>query len=353
MEKILCSFSNPYVIIGCGGNIFDATTPKEVTVLKVKQKISNNLLLKILRYILLEIKISFNIIKISNRVNLAIFFMEADAILPVLTSKVLGLKVIRILPSSISLKMAESHNNIFYKLIHCVNNVAYFFSDKIILYSSNLISEWNLEKFSSKIIIANRHFLDFSQFKSNVIFSQRNNFIGYIGRFSEEKGVMNFVESIPLILKQKPFLNFLLIGGGNLTDNIKGYISEKGLEDKVELTGWVSHENLPKYLNSLKLLVIPSFTEGLPNIMLEAIACGTPVLATPVGAISDVIRDGETGFIMGTNSPDCISKNIIRALEHPQLENIIRNARELIVKEYTYEAAVQRYVKIIGNLKEG
>ena len=59
-------------------------------------------------------------------------------------------------------------------------------------------------------------------------------------------------------------------------------------------------------------------------------ACGTPVLGTPVGLMSDMINDGETGFIMENNSPECIAENIIRALNHPNLEQIAQNARELV-----------------------
>ena len=76
-------------------------------------------------------------------------------------------------------------------------------------------------------------------------------------------------------------------------------------------------------------------------------ACDTPVLATPVGGIPDVIKDGETGFIMENNSPECIAENEIRALEHPELEKIVKNARNLVEEEFTYEAAVERYKKIL------
>ena len=79
-------------------------------------------------------------------------------------------------------------------------------------------------------------------------------------------------------------------------------------------------------------------------------ACGTPVLATPVGAIPDVIKDGVTGFIMKDNSPECIAENVIRALEHPNLDEIVKNARELIEKDFTYEAAGERYRKILGSI---
>ena len=78
--------------------------------------------------------------------------------------------------------------------------------------------------------------------------------------------------------------------------------------------------------------------------------CGTPVLATSVGGVPDLIKDDETGFIMEGNSPECIARNVIRALEHPKLEKIVKNARELVEKEFTYEAAVEKYRKILGSI---
>ncbi len=78
--------------------------------------------------------------------------------------------------------------------------------------------------------------------------------------------------------------------------------------------------------------------------------CGTPVLATSVGGIPDLIKDGKIGFIMKDKSPECIAKNVMRALEHPNLERIVENARALVEQEFTYEAAGERYRKILGSI---
>jgi len=161
---------------------------------------------------------------------------------------------------------------------------------------------------------------------------------------------LNFVKAIPEILNERDDLEFLIGGDGQLRDEIEKYINEKNLNDKVKLVGWIPHGNLPDHLNELKLLVLPSYTEGLPNIMLEAMACSTPVLATPVGGVPDVIKDGETGFIMENNSPEHIARNVIRALNHPNQEKIAENARALVEMEFTYEKAVEKYRKILDDL---
>jgi glycosyltransferase involved in cell wall biosynthesis len=70
--------------------------------------------------------------------------------------------------------------------------------------------------------------------------------------------------------------------------------------------------------------------------------CGTVVLATPVGGVPDLIKDGETGFILENNTPECIASNVIRALSHPNLGGIAGNARRLIEQEYGRDAMVEK-----------
>jgi glycosyltransferase involved in cell wall biosynthesis len=150
-------------------------------------------------------------------------------------------------------------------------------------------------------------------------------------------------------LKKQSDISLLIGGDGQLRSDVENYLREKNL-DNVNLVGWIPHEKLPNYLNQLKLIVLPSYTEGLPNIMLEAMACGTPVLATPVGSMVDVIKDCETGFIMENNSPECITNNVIRALEYPDIDIVAKNAKEFVMKEFTFERTFVTYKKILDRI---
>ena len=340
--------SDLYVITGNEGDVA-CRNRKEVHGYSIEyNKPKTQIIARIFNYIYLQLRISYRLMKLTRNVDICVFFMAEGLLLPVLTSRLLGKPAILSLAASLP-KMIEANKDISLRsrIPTFLEIINYSLSNRIIVYSPNLIKEWDLEKYRNKICIAHEHFIDFDKFKIKKQPAERDNLVGYIGRLSEEKGTLNFVKAIPEISKEKDDLEFLVGGDGQLCDKIKKHLYENNLNDKVNLAGWIPHDKLPDYLNKLKLVVLPSYTEGLPNIMLEAMACGTPVLATPVGAIPDVIKDGETGFILENNSPECIAENVIRVLNHPSLDEIVKNARELVEKEFTYEATVERYKKAL------
>jgi glycosyltransferase involved in cell wall biosynthesis len=338
-----------YVITGAAGMNLPSDEKANTYIVEIPYKYRTNLYIRAFFHFLMQIRISWKIIKLRNKVDSWIYFLDSQALLlPVLTTKLLRKKIIFALAAS--LKSDKARTTSLNKILIYSEDFTNRFADKIVVYSPNIVSQWSLEKYKRKIGFAHEHYIDSTKFGISKSLKDRDNLVGYVGRLSEEKGILNFVKSIPEVFGKRHDLDFLIAGDGHLRSKIEKDLSENNLLTKVKLTGWVAHENLPQIFNELKLIVLPSDTEGLPNIMLEAMACGTPVLATQVGAIPDFVKDGITGFVMENNSPECIAKNITRALSHPNLEQIAKAGRKLIEEEFTRDKAIAKYHAVLKEL---
>lgn len=316
----------------------------------ISHKVTHFFLSRIFFYMVTQIKISWCIQKLHKNVDFFIFFIGGDTlVLPALTARLFRKKVI-ILVAGSSIQTLKLKNDRLSSGLAILQFITLVFADKIILYSNNLIADYNLKRWDKKIIIAHEHFIPTDIFAITLPLPNRSSCVGYIGRMNAEKGVQNFVKALPAVLHDHKDLQVFIGGEGPLKQKITTLLEKEELLACTHLKSWVPHEDLPKYLNGIRLLVIPSYTEGLPNIMLEAMACGTPVLATPVGAIPDVIQDGKTGFILDDNSPDGITRGVKRALNSPDLERIAVNGRKIIEERYTFNKTVERWRKILEKL---
>ena len=349
---ILSQFSDLYVITGNGAEVlFEKNRGKSnIHVRFVNYPIESNVFLKVIRYVYGQLRYSYHIFRHSKDAEKWIFFTGGERmVLPIVTAHFLKKPVLLYMPGS-AVRDGKFSKDPFLKMTEILSAITQNIADRIILYSPALITEWNLEKYRHKILIAHRHFLDFNTFTVTTPLASRPPLIGYIGRLSGEKGVQHFIEALPTILNDRQDLRVLIGGDGELKDSIVATLQDEGFTARVDLPGWIPHDDLPGYLNQLRLLVLPSYTEGLPNIMLEAMACGTPVLATPVGAIPDVIVDGMTGFIMEDNHPECIAENVVRALNSPDLEKIAEAGRRFVGENFTFERVVERWKEVLEEL---
>jgi len=300
-------------------------------------------ILQAIKIIIIQMKICYFLIKISKKIETIFFFQGgANLLFIVLMAKILKKNIV-----VSAIDPSRGYKKPFHLLL--IEDVIFHLADRIVVESRSAKDFLGLSKYGKKVLDEGARYMDINFLKVENNLRNRKNLVGYIGRLNESKGVMNFVKAIPLILKANENVEFLVGGNGPLSPKINEYLESKSLHDKVKLTGWIPRNEFTKYLNKLKLLILPSYCEGLPTIVLEAMACGTPVLATPVGGIPDVIKDGKTGFIIGDNSPEGIAENVIRALNSQNLNEITKNARKLIDTNYNYEAAVKRYRKMFNN----
>jgi len=303
---------------------------------------------RIFNLIVIQLHISFLIFKTRKKIDCFIFFIGGDTLaLPMFVARILRKKVFILFAGS-TIKTLKSKNDPLGYGLKILRYITCSYADKLILYADCLIKDYSLERWIRKIRIAYNHFIDFDKFNIKKEYPLREWIVGFIGRFDEEKGILQLLHAVPDIVDKKPDIKFLFIGDGEHRNSIEHYISDNNLSGKIILPGWISHELIPDYLNQLKLLVIPSYTEGLPNIMLEAMACGTPVLATSVGAIPTVIINEETGFIMENNSSKCIAANVIRILDSSTIEKIAKNARLYVEENFTFEYAIARIKEVLN-----
>jgi len=321
--------------------------------MKVTHRVSSKLLMRIVNYVHTQLKILRCVIVASGGADLFVFSIGGeDLILPVLALKLLRKKII-LMPGGIATKDYSVRKDPLAKFISLLVSINPSLADRLVLYSSRLIQEEIFARYKSKILIAHRHFIDFSKFVVKKKINDRSSIVGYIGRLSEEKGVLNFINAIILVLKERKDVSFMLCGNGSLSDEIRSLIRNEDVEAHVKLRGWVPHDDVPQYLNELKLVILPSFTEGLPNILLEAMACGTPVLATSVGAIPDVVIEGKTGFLLKSTRPEHIAERIIGLYAHPNLmEKVSEDAYTFVREKFRYEKTLDLWRGILKELYE-
>jgi glycosyltransferase involved in cell wall biosynthesis len=208
-----------------------------------------------------------------------------------------------------------------------------------------------LERFKRKIFPYGALYVN-NGFKVTKPLEKRGSIIGYIGALTQQKGIIQLLLAMNIIKKTN--VRLFIIGDGPLKNQLRAMIKGFSLGGRVLLLGTVPYPHLPHYLNEMKLLVLPSLCgEGLPNVILEAMACGTPVLATSVGGIPDVIKDNETGFILASTESSKAAEKIdeILAKDPRELQKIVNNALKFINVNYRLRDAIKRYKLISKYLK--
>lgn len=309
----------------------------------------------IIQLILTDMKFAYRLLRVSGEIDAVIFFVAMTFPLTMLLAKLLRKRIIFIVTGS-ARRSAEKvpMRDLFGigafivpRIVGAIEKMNYFLSDKIVVELEDTIPWLGIDKYKHKVSIG-RFLIDTDLFKIERPYNTRENVVGYIGSLIHSKGIMNLSKAIPLVLESRKDIKFLIGGGGPLFPDIEKEMKGNGSADRVTLLEWIPHEEVQHYLNQLKLLVMPSYTEGgVQAIALEAMACGTPVLTTPVGGITELIKDGKNGFILDGDSPRLIAKKITQALEHPNLSEIRENAYNLVREEYSYEAVVERYREIL------
>lgn len=170
--------------------------------------------------------------------------------------------------------------------------------------------------------------------------------VGMVANLDREvKGGRWFVEAVPGVLERVPSARFLVVGLGGDAPEIRDRLGELGVADRVVLTGF--RNDVGDCYRIMDVSVLTSLSEGLSITLLESMACGLPVVATRVGGNSDVVVDGETGFLVPPRDPEAWAGGVVRLLESPDLRARMGDAGRSRVREaFSLDLATERYLEV-------
>lgn len=177
--------------------------------------------------------------------------------------------------------------------------------------------------------------------------SEHAKVICFVGRFSPQKGIAVLVEVMRVMLPATKDVVFLIVGDGPLRPQLEMCANEFGAQ--VILAG--PQRDVHSFYIASDVLLLPSCTEGLPMVLIEAFAYGLPAVASDVGGVSEVLRDGYSGFLCRSNDAKTMSQRLRQILEDDALRlQLGVNARETAVARYSLSAMVEATYQLYRSL---
>ncbi|MGH1438525.1 MAG: glycosyltransferase family 4 protein [Cellvibrionaceae bacterium] len=170
----------------------------------------------------------------------------------------------------------------------------------------------------------------------------------YVGRLSAEKGVPVLFDSLKLLQSKNYEFELTLLGDGDARQQLEAAAIEYGIKDKVKFAGFVDQKTIAETLNSSDIFVLPSFAEGIPVALMEAMAMGVPVITTYVGGIAELVIDKVTGQMVYPSDKEGLADAIAYYIDNPDAcQAISKNARDKVVAEFNIDDQVDKLAALL------
>lgn len=174
-----------------------------------------------------------------------------------------------------------------------------------------------------------------------------------IGRLSRQKGQLLLVEALGQLRRQGLHVQLDFVGDGELRPQLERVIAEQGLSDSVKITGWADGETVRRILDACSAFVLPSFAEGLPVVIMEAMARGRPVLSTYVAGIPELVQPGENGWLVPAGSADALANAVREVVTTPFeiLTEMGRRGRARVAEQHDIRRIGQRLAILMQSIQ--
>ena len=175
--------------------------------------------------------------------------------------------------------------------------------------------------------------------------------VTFSGRLVERKGPDILLDAWKTLTQEYENILLIILGGGPLESNLKEQCRVLGIEKDVTFYGFVN--NVYDYLAAADIFVFPSFQEGLPNAVLEAMACGLPVISSRIGGVIDMIRNGENGLLFEPGNTHQLAGALKRLLSDPEYASTLgNNALKTVRENYDLNVIADKYIELYTGLSD-
>jgi D-inositol-3-phosphate glycosyltransferase len=177
----------------------------------------------------------------------------------------------------------------------------------------------------------------------------------FVGRIEPLKGIDTLIQAIAIMRQKGLYVCLAVIGGDGEAEpdeasaemiRLQTMREEVGLNDLVTFLGKRSQDSLPYYYSAASAVVVPSFYESFGMVALEAMACGTPVVASQVGGLAFLVQDGVTGFTVPVDEPQALAERLTILLENPDLRQKMGRQAADFARDYSWEHIARRIVHL-------
>lgn len=196
--------------------------------------------------------------------------------------------------------------------------------------------------------------IDLAKKKQELGINPQDLVVGMVAKLWKGKGHMTLLEAAPSIIREIPNVKFLFVGEGYLRQDLERIALSKGLKDYIIFTGF--RNDIPQITATFDIAVLASFFEGLGRVLLEAMVLEKPVVATNVGGIPEVVKDGVNGFLVPAGDSHLLAETIIKLLKDENLRRDMgRVGRKMIDEKFSAKKMVGDIERLYGVLlkKEG
>jgi glycosyltransferase involved in cell wall biosynthesis len=170
----------------------------------------------------------------------------------------------------------------------------------------------------------------------------------YVGRLVAVKGLDLLLDAFAQLVQNQREVELVLVGDGAERHVLAQRATTLGIRDKVHFVGAQPHERIVLWMNAGDVFCLPSHKEGLPTVLLESLACGTPVVATSVGGIPEVVADGQVGRLVHSRDPREMAACIEEVLETPWDR---QQLRDYVAERFSFEVVTRKLLEMYESVR--